>query len=447
MRSNPLYYIAPSNINLSANANGHADDIAVYIASVTKIKVYCSAIPELDYVNDTFREWTMTGKNRRLNGGSGPYTIYARLPKSGGNGYLVMAPQQQTDGQWKDKYPWLNARGEIIPGYFDKAWEDYENWYIRLGEVSAVENERRAITLDTGILGTDAWKTQWEMDETIISQYGTLDISVEEEGSESSASSESPTNGERPTADTVIDVDGDNYDHEYELDGRKERPSAYYNRAAPEDGRFQPNMLLDRKTGEFMAARGKFHIYEDGDIEILADRMEMTANTEGSMPSFRLHSANKDRSIVFESVLSQELSPTYTEWFGFAAPVTVSYNGQTATGDILSLGVRRRNDNTGWARLVLRNVEMVDGTPVSESATLLDNDSIAFYRDSQGWTPQNLQDGAANLRIGIDGNGFPYVFSNIGGGPGGLPTEANLASLPVGGLYIDANGFLKVKGQ
>ena len=61
MRSNPLYYISPSAISIVPNANGQANDLAVYIASGTKIKVYCPAIGALGYVDNSFQEWTLTG--------------------------------------------------------------------------------------------------------------------------------------------------------------------------------------------------------------------------------------------------------------------------------------------------------------------------------------------------------------------------------------------------
>lgn len=460
MRSNPLYYINPSAISIVPNANGQANDLAVYIASGTKIKVYCPVIPALGYANNSFQEWELTGRNRRLNGGSGKYAIYARISRhettSGNNSYkayLIFTPYHELDGEWLEGHSHLTQEG-LSEAYYmgGKNIEiDPNYWYVKLGEVSAIEGSERTVTLDTGILGTDAWGTQWEVDDAICSQYGTLDTSSDESnasGSENSSDqetdNESVETGGNVEGSSVIEVNGDNYNQEYELDGKKGRPSSFYNRSDPENGRFQPNLLLDRKTGEFMAARGKFHVHDDGSVEIHADSMEMTASQIDGIPSFRLHSANQDRSLVFDSTFST--SDEYAEWFGFAVPVAlVDAGGQTVTGDILSLGVRRREDNTGWARLLLRNVERTADTPIAESATLLDNDSLAFYRDSRGWTPQTLDDSTAKLRIGIDKNGYPYIFSSTGSAPGGLPTENDLSDIPSGGLYVDANGFLKVK--
>ena len=89
-RTSVVHYIAPSVISITPNANSSANDLAVYIAKGAKIKVYSQGIAALGWENNTFQEWTLRGRNRRLVDNTKPYTIYARLPKSNKkNGYLT----------------------------------------------------------------------------------------------------------------------------------------------------------------------------------------------------------------------------------------------------------------------------------------------------------------------------------------------------------------------
>lgn len=155
-RTSPVHYIAPSAISITPNANDSSNDIAVYVASSTKIKVYCPALG-IGTANATYQEWMLTGKNRRLNdpNGTEEYTIYARLSKLDKNlGYLVFAAKQQGE----DKYPYITPTGLSE----DSSGADTGNfWYIKIGSVSAPENGRRSIDLDTGILGTDQYNSEW----------------------------------------------------------------------------------------------------------------------------------------------------------------------------------------------------------------------------------------------------------------------------------------------
>ena len=155
MRTSPVHYIAPSSIGITPNCNGSANDLAVYIAKDTKIKVY-SPKAGIGTDDSSYLEWTLTGRNRRLNNSEAGYTIYARLTKSGDKtGYLVFAPKTEQGG---DKYNYVTINGLTSINGAQTA-SDY--WYIRLGDVSLPENNQRTVTLDTGILGTDLYNNDW----------------------------------------------------------------------------------------------------------------------------------------------------------------------------------------------------------------------------------------------------------------------------------------------
>lgn len=154
-RTSLVHYIAPSSISITPNANGSANDVAVYVAQDAKIKVRCDALG-IGMVDATFQEWTLAGRNRRLADSSSPYTIYARLAKSGEKtGYLVFAPKVLSEGEWVDKYDSVTRDG-------GGSGEDY--WYIRLGDVSLPVEGARSIDFDTGVLGTDLYNATWEFD-------------------------------------------------------------------------------------------------------------------------------------------------------------------------------------------------------------------------------------------------------------------------------------------
>lgn len=160
-RSNPCYYIAPSAVSVTPNANDSASDLAVHVTKGTKIKVFSYGISGLGY-NDTARQqWTLNGRNRRLSDPDKPYTIYARLQKDNKDyGYLIFAPKVADGDKWLDKYAYISIDG-LATDTANKNVDDY--WYVKLGDVSLPENGKRTVTLDTGILGTDQFNTEWNL--------------------------------------------------------------------------------------------------------------------------------------------------------------------------------------------------------------------------------------------------------------------------------------------
>lgn len=171
MRTSPVHYIAPSAISIIPNANGSHRDLAVYIAQRTKIKVRCPRAG-IGTEEGNYQEWTLTGRNRRLADTTGtiPYTIYARLSKTGEKtGYLVFSKKYQRGNDWIDDYSSLTLDEKSKDGYsvlytdngFELKIKDPSYYYIRLGDVSAAENDERTVTLDTGILGTDQYNNDW----------------------------------------------------------------------------------------------------------------------------------------------------------------------------------------------------------------------------------------------------------------------------------------------
>lgn len=188
-RSNPTYYINPNSISVTPNANGNANDLAVYIQRDTKIKVFVtSEYSDFHYDdNGNYKQWTLSGRNRRLNttatgGGTytGAYTIYARLEypwatNSGsadqGNAYLLFAKKIPYNGTYIDKYPYLTPNGYegYVPGVNNYYLGNYG--IVKLGEVSPIGTDpsdtetygKRTVTLDTGILGTDQYNNEWKV--------------------------------------------------------------------------------------------------------------------------------------------------------------------------------------------------------------------------------------------------------------------------------------------
>lgn len=161
-RTSPCFYIAPTAISVTPNANGSASDIAVNVVRGAKIKVYSPGVPALGYSDVSFQQWTLAGRNRRLADNTKPYSIYARLAKNNKeDGYLVFAPKVASGTEWLDKYAYVTVGG-LATGTANKNSEDY--WYVKLGEVSLPTNNARTVTLDTGILGTDKFNTDWNID-------------------------------------------------------------------------------------------------------------------------------------------------------------------------------------------------------------------------------------------------------------------------------------------
>ena len=176
-RTSPVHYIEPSAISITPNANNSHRDLAVYVTKDAKIKVLCPRAGIGYSADGAYREWTLSGRNRRLMDATGtiPYTIYARLNKTGGRtGYLVFVKKVQHDNNWIDAYSSLT--NDTVDGYSvlytDGGSEvrvtspDY--YYVRLGDVSASENGQRTVTLDTGILGTDQFNDEWALNPDLL---------------------------------------------------------------------------------------------------------------------------------------------------------------------------------------------------------------------------------------------------------------------------------------
>lgn len=154
-RESKLHYIAPSSISIIPNANGSSNDLAVSVAKEAKIKVYCPRVG-IGTVNADYQEWALSGRNRRLADSTKPYTVYARLTKTGEKkGYLIFAAKVQQGNEWIDRYASITATG----GGMTEAY-----WYVRLGDVTLPEDGKRTVTIDTGILGTDKYNSEWELE-------------------------------------------------------------------------------------------------------------------------------------------------------------------------------------------------------------------------------------------------------------------------------------------
>jgi len=171
-RKDTLYYIRPSLIDIVPNANNSPNDLAVYIQRGTKIKVYCPASGIHCGEDNQYQEWTLTGRNRRLNGGSGKYAIYARITKpaeeSGVNSYsayLIFSPYVLHEGEWLESHSHITSNG--LSDAYHMGGKNVETnpsyWYVKLGEVSEVSGGKRTVTLDTGILGTDQYNIEFDI--------------------------------------------------------------------------------------------------------------------------------------------------------------------------------------------------------------------------------------------------------------------------------------------
>ena len=180
-RASKVHYIAPSAVSITPNANGSPNDLTVYVARGSKIKVY-SPKAGIDLADASFQEWTMRGRNRRLGDSTKPYTIYARLSKRDkSDGYLVFAAKTQRDGRWIDKYSCVTTEGLSVlyqDNGFDVVVADGSYWYIRLGDVSLPDSGKREVTLDTGIVGTDQYNEEWNQDADTVSRRLTVTQSL-----------------------------------------------------------------------------------------------------------------------------------------------------------------------------------------------------------------------------------------------------------------------------
>lgn len=174
-RTSPVHYIAPSAISITPNANDSANDIAVHIVRNTKIKVYSRGIVDMDSQAADYQEWTLTGRNRRLADDTAPYTIYARLNSTNkDDAYLVFAKKVYALGIWTDKYTALSfdgTSGRLYNGY----------WYVRLGDVPAPVDGKRTVDLDTGILGTEQFNSEWVANPDPLPLRVELSVTVNDE--------------------------------------------------------------------------------------------------------------------------------------------------------------------------------------------------------------------------------------------------------------------------
>lgn len=182
MRTSPVYYIAPSSISITPNANGSYNDLAVYIASGVKIRIFCPKAG-IGMQNSTYQEWKLTGRNRRLNDedGTKEYTIYARLSKTDKmDGYIVFCPKTQ----YGDKYKYLSLDTDNGLAPVDSAGEytvSDSYWYVRLGDVSLPEAGIRTVTFDTGVLGTDEFNTEWAVSPDALPLRVELNCTIDDE--------------------------------------------------------------------------------------------------------------------------------------------------------------------------------------------------------------------------------------------------------------------------
>ena len=190
MRTTLTHYIAPSAISITPNANNSQRDLAVYVARGAKIKVY-SPNAGINTDDSIYQEWTLEGRNRRLNDPDGtiPFTIFARLNRNGEKkGYLVFAQKnllgwdENLQKVWADKYSSVTADGQSVlytENGVEKRNVSTDYWYIRLGEVSLPDtNGKRTVTLDTGILGTDQFNREWVLNPDALPLRVELDCTI-----------------------------------------------------------------------------------------------------------------------------------------------------------------------------------------------------------------------------------------------------------------------------
>ena len=144
----------------------------MYIARNTKIKLYTETlIALLQPIDGNYQEWTLTGRNRRLADADSPYTIYARLNRQDHeDGYLVFVKKDQLDEDtWVDHWstPIVGGNGYSVL-YTDEHEQpvqriDQTYWYVKLGNVELPEYGARSMDLDTGILGTEQYNSEWTL--------------------------------------------------------------------------------------------------------------------------------------------------------------------------------------------------------------------------------------------------------------------------------------------
>jgi hypothetical protein len=196
------------------------------------------------------------------------------------------------------------------------------------------------------------------------------------------------------------------------------------------------SQYADAINAAVYTALGRVGININGDnrsVDLQADSVNCKPTSIDGTPSFELLSSDESRRLVFQSVTTPKVG--FSEWFGYAIQALIS----GYIGDVAHFGAYVRPDGTAQGYFRMDDVRLNNGTPISRYKVLFDPQAISF-----GSTPQG-GNSADKLRIGIDDNGYPYIRS-AGAGNGGLPAEsAGISNLPTGGLYVDGNGFLKVK--
>jgi len=160
-RQSKVYYINPSNMSIIPNANGVADDLAVYVLEGTAIKIYAPKCG-VDTDDYEYREWGLSGGNRHLGNSDKPYTIYVRYAINGAYAYITFAEKVWDGSKWLDKYPYVTEDGWATGTAGTDPGNTYR--YVRIGDVSLPEDGERTVTYDTGVLGTDQYNEDWDID-------------------------------------------------------------------------------------------------------------------------------------------------------------------------------------------------------------------------------------------------------------------------------------------
>lgn len=178
-RSNPQYYISPTAVSITPNANNSVNDLAINVARDTRIKIYVPEISAdyrtptetigkgLDYVDNEVQSWKLRSRNRRLRF-NGKYNIYARLNKEDHeDAYLVFSVNDYVLTENTTTEDLVREDGSVCPAVIPDQTPDSHGarsryWWVKIGEVGAVAEGTREITLDTGILGTEEYNNEWQ---------------------------------------------------------------------------------------------------------------------------------------------------------------------------------------------------------------------------------------------------------------------------------------------
>lgn len=168
-------------------------------------------------------------------------------------------------------------------------------------------------------------------------------------------------------------------------------------------------------------------------VNIQADSVNMNRSTIGGTPTMTLQSSDSAQKIVFETTpvtdpMTGQSMSGYREWYGYAATTTLG----GVSGDFLSLGARVKSDGSGEGRLVLDEAYVNNGEPKVRYEADMEGDYLRFRHAND----TGSIDGT--IEIGLDGANAYLKASN-------WPSHnSNMSS---GRVYIDANGYLRVKGN